>query len=168
MTRCFRPTIAVARLRRHGELAPSPCVGLPMPAQVYIADSITGVGPEATGTVVVDASHGGVHAAYCAAKLQATAAIFNDAGVGSNRAGISGLDYLAAVGIAAATVLYDTARSPGCRIRRTPTRCSARAGAGCRRSVTRSTPVCAKWSPCGKEHAHDRTDLHGPGWPDPF
>ena len=81
-----------------------------MPAPIVIADSITRIGPEAAGAVVVNASHGGVYAAYLAAKLQSAAAIFNDAGVGRDRAGIGGLDYLQELGIAAATVGHDTAR----------------------------------------------------------
>ncbi len=81
-----------------------------MPVPIVIADSITRVGPEAAGAVVVNASHGGVYAAYLAAKLHAAAAIFNDAGVGRDRAGIGGLDYLEEFGIAAATVGHDTAR----------------------------------------------------------
>ena len=81
-----------------------------MPAQIIIADSITRVGPEAAGAVVVNASHGGIYAAYLAAKLHAAAAIFNDAGVGRDGAGIAGLDYLQEFGIAAATVGHDTAR----------------------------------------------------------
>ncbi len=81
-----------------------------MPAPIVVADSITRVGPEGAGAVLVNASHGGVYAAYLAAKLQAAAAIFNDAGVGRDRAGIAGLDYLQEFGIAAATVGHDTAR----------------------------------------------------------
>jgi hypothetical protein len=81
-----------------------------MPAPIIVADSITRVGPEAAGAVVVNASHGGVYAAYLAAKLGAAAAVFNDAGVGRDRAGIGGLDYLQEFGIAAATVGHDTAR----------------------------------------------------------
>jgi hypothetical protein len=82
-----------------------------MPAPIVVADSITRVAPEAAaGAVVVNASHGGVYAAYLAAKLQAAAAIFNDAGVGRDRAGIGGLDYLQELGIAAATVGHGTAR----------------------------------------------------------
>ena len=81
-----------------------------MPAPIVIADSITRVGPEAAGAVVVNASHGGVYAAYLAAKLGAVAAIFNDAGVGRDRAGIGGLDYLQEFGMPAATVGHDTAR----------------------------------------------------------
>jgi hypothetical protein len=82
-----------------------------MTAPIVIADSITRVAPEeAAGAVVVNASHGGVYAAYLAAKLTAVAAIFNDAGVGRDGAGIGGLDYLEALGIAAATVGHETAR----------------------------------------------------------
>jgi hypothetical protein len=81
-----------------------------MPAPIVIADSITRVGPEAGSAVVVNASHGGIYAAYLAVKLHAAAAIFNDAGVGRDRAGIGGLDYLQQLGIAAATVGHDTAR----------------------------------------------------------
>jgi hypothetical protein len=81
-----------------------------MPAPLVIADSITRVGPEARGAVVVNASHGGVYAAYLAAKLHAAAAIFNDAGVGRDRAGIGGLAYLAELGIPAATIGHMSAR----------------------------------------------------------
>jgi len=81
-----------------------------MAAAIVIADSITRVGPEAAGAVVVNASHGGVYAAYLAVKLPAAAAIFNDAGIGRDRAGIGGLDYLEEFGVAAATVGHDTAR----------------------------------------------------------
>jgi hypothetical protein len=81
-----------------------------MPAPIVTADSITRIGDEANGAVVVNASHGGIYAAYLAAKLHAAAAIFNDAGIGKDRAGIGGLDYLDALGIAAATIGHDTAR----------------------------------------------------------
>src|SRR4051812_49562963 len=81
-----------------------------MPAPIVIADSITRIGPEARGAVVINASHGGVYAAYLAAKLGAVAAIFNDAGVGRDYAGIGGLDYLQEFGTPAATVGHDTAR----------------------------------------------------------
>ena len=49
---------------------------------ILTADSITRVGPEAAGAVVVNGSHGGIYAAYLAGKLRVAAAIFNDAGVG--------------------------------------------------------------------------------------
>jgi len=77
---------------------------------IMTADSITRVGPEAMGAVVINGSHGGVYAAYVAAKLRVGAAIFNDAGVGRDNAGIAGLDYLEALGVPAAVVGHDTAR----------------------------------------------------------
>src|SRR4030081_3071417 len=83
----------------------------PSPIRIIVADSITRIdAAEAQGAVVVNASHGGIYAAYLAAKLGAAAAIFNDAGVGRESAGIAGLDYLQQLGIGAATVGHDTAR----------------------------------------------------------
>src|SRR5689334_13628278 len=82
----------------------------PMLAPIVIADSVTRVGPNAAGAVIVNGSHGGVYAAFLAAKLAAAAAIFNDAGVGHEGAGIAGLDYLQELGMPAATVGHDTAR----------------------------------------------------------
>src|SRR6266567_2729596 len=79
-------------------------------APIVTADSITRIAEEARGAVVVNASHGGVYAAYLAAKLGVAAAIFNDAGVGRERAGIGGLDYLQQLGVPAATVGHMTAR----------------------------------------------------------
>ena len=77
---------------------------------VLTADSITRVGADAAGAVVINGSHGGIYAAYVAAKLRVAATVFNDAGVGRDEAGIAGLDYLAGLGIPAAVVGYDTAR----------------------------------------------------------
>ncbi len=79
-------------------------------APVLTADSITRVGAEAARAVVVNGSHGGIYAAYVAAKLRVAAAVFNDAGVGRDQAGIAGLDYLAGLGIPAAAVGHGTAR----------------------------------------------------------
>lgn len=81
-----------------------------MPAAIVTADSITRIGAEAQGAVVVNASHGGLYAAYLAAKLGVAAAVFNDAGVGRDNAGIGGLDYLAGLGVPAATVGHLSAR----------------------------------------------------------
>ena len=85
-----------------------------MPAKelppVLTADSITRIGSEAAGAVVINGSHGGIYAAYLGAKLRVAAAIFNDAGVGRDNAGIAGLDYLATLGIPAAAVGHETAR----------------------------------------------------------
>ena len=77
---------------------------------IVVADSITRVGGEAAGAVVVNGSHGGRYAAYLAAKLHVAAAIFNAAGVGRESAGVSGLHYLAEFGIPAAAVGHASAR----------------------------------------------------------
>jgi hypothetical protein len=67
--------------------------------------------------VIVNASHGGIYAAYLAAKLQAAAAVFSDAAVGRDNAGIgkddvgvARLPALDARNIAAATVSAASAR----------------------------------------------------------
>jgi hypothetical protein len=83
---------------------------LPELPPILTADSITRLADEAAGAVVVNGSHGGVYAAYLAAKLGVAAAIFNDAGVGRDRAGIAGLDYLGTFGIPAAAVGHQSAR----------------------------------------------------------
>src|SRR5258706_8558177 len=80
-----------------------------MPAPIVTADSITRIGDEADGAVVVNASHGGIYAAYLAAKLRAAAAIFNDAGFGKDRAGIGGLHLPHSPGVSPATIRHDTA-----------------------------------------------------------
>ena len=46
------------------------------PAPILTADSITRIGPEARGAVVVNGSHGGTYAAYVAAKLGVAAAVY--------------------------------------------------------------------------------------------
>jgi uncharacterized protein YunC (DUF1805 family) len=83
---------------------------MPELVPILTADSITRIGPEAAGAVVVNGSHGGIYAAYLAAKLRVGAVIFNDAGGGRDDAGIAGLGYLEALGIPTAAVGHDTAR----------------------------------------------------------
>ena len=77
---------------------------------VQIADSITKLGPEFRGTVLVTGSHGGSYCGYLAALAGLRGVIFNDAGVGLDSAGIGALEYLQRLGIAAATVAYTSAR----------------------------------------------------------
>ena len=78
--------------------------------QIHVLDSITKLTDSHRGQVIVAASHGAEYAAYLAAKGGARAVILNDAGVGKDDAGISGLPYLDALGMAAATVGYRSAR----------------------------------------------------------
>jgi hypothetical protein len=75
-----------------------------------IHDSVTVIPPEARGRAALAASHGGVYAAYCAAKAGLKGVVLCDAGVGRERAGIGGLDYLERLGVPAATVSHRSAR----------------------------------------------------------
>lgn len=76
---------------------------------LVLADTVTRLGPDAAGAVLVTGSHGGVYPAYCARKAGCRAAILNDAGVGRDAAGIGGLAWLDAAGMAAATVSAESA-----------------------------------------------------------
>ncbi len=78
--------------------------------RILTGTSVTKLGPEHAGSVLVAGSHGGVIAAYLAAKARIGAVILNDAGIGLDGAGIAGLAYLERLGIAAATVDAMSAR----------------------------------------------------------
>jgi len=82
----------------------------PFGAPLLLVDSITeAIGPGA-GCVVVSGSHGGASAGRFALQAGVKLAVFNDAGVGKDQAGIAALALLQAHGIAACTVAHDTAR----------------------------------------------------------
>lgn len=78
--------------------------------EIRLADSITKLGSEFRGTVLVCGSHGGRYCGYLAAFSGLRGVILNDAGLGKNNAGIGALDYLQPLGIPAATVAYTSAR----------------------------------------------------------
>lgn len=87
------------------------CLGQPVlvGAHVLLVDSIT----EAIGRgdrVVVSGSHGGLSAGRFALESGARVVVFNDAGIGRDRAGVAALDLLQAHGVAAAAVSHDSAR----------------------------------------------------------
>ena len=77
---------------------------------VQFTDSITKLVPEFQGTVLVAGSHGGRYCGYLATRASLRGVIFNDAGVGLDRAGIGALDYLQPLEIASATVAHTSAR----------------------------------------------------------
>ena len=77
---------------------------------IHLASTVTRLGPECAGRVVVGGSHGGAYAGYLAARARACAVILNDAGIGKDNAGIGCLDYCGALGMAAATVSHASAR----------------------------------------------------------
>ncbi|HJU15837.1 MAG TPA: hypothetical protein VJ770_05150, partial [Stellaceae bacterium] len=70
------------------------------------------VGPEHAGAIVVTGSHGGLLGGRpeTALKYNALAALFNDAGIGIDEAGVTRLPALDKRGIAAATVAAASAR----------------------------------------------------------
>jgi hypothetical protein len=77
---------------------------------IRVVDSATRLGPEAAGAIVVCGSHGGLYPAWLAARAGVRAVIFNDAGVGRHQAGIAGVMWLGALGIAALAIDHDSAR----------------------------------------------------------
>ena len=81
-----------------------------MQRRVLAAESVTELGDEVRGAVLVAGSHGGLIACYLGASAGAHALILNDAGVGLEGAGIAGLVQLDMIGMAAATVSNLSAR----------------------------------------------------------
>lgn len=79
------------------------------PIQIATAESVTRL-DDVAGKVLVAGSHGGIIAAYLGAQAGAHALVLNDAGLGKDRAGIAGLFYLEAIGMAAAAVDCMSAR----------------------------------------------------------
>ena len=76
-----------------------------------VVDSVTHLDASAAaGRTVVSGSHGGGFAASAALQAGVAAAIFNDASIGRDRAGVAGLALLDAAGTPGAAVDYRTAR----------------------------------------------------------
>lgn len=73
-------------------------------------DSITDVTEADRGKTVLSGSHGGLYPAAVASRADVGAVVFNDAGIGLDRAGIEGAERLATVGMAAACVDCQSAR----------------------------------------------------------
>jgi len=84
----------------------------PGPVPVWGLDSNSLVRPADAGAIVVTGSHGGLLGGRpeSAVKEAVRAAVYNDAGIGIDEAGLGRLPALAARGIAAATVAAATAR----------------------------------------------------------
>lgn len=77
---------------------------------VVLMDSITKTANEDAGAIVISASHGGASSGEFALEVPLAAVVFNDAGVGKERAGILALDMLDSENIPAATVSHFSAR----------------------------------------------------------
>src|SRR5262249_50374853 len=85
---------------------------VPEPPPVWALDSASLVLPEHKAAIVVTGSHGGLLGGKpdTALKYDVLGALYNDAGIGKNEAGVSRLPALAARGVAAATVAAASAR----------------------------------------------------------
>lgn len=77
---------------------------------LHLVDSITEAIGRAGGAVAVSGSHGGVSAGRFALEAGVVLAVFNDAGVGRDGAGIAALPLLQSRGVAACTVAHSSAR----------------------------------------------------------
>lgn len=80
------------------------------PRSLRVIDSITELGPKDEGCVAVSGSHGGISSARYALAARPSLSIFNDAGVGKDRAGVAALALLQSHGLAACTVSHTSAR----------------------------------------------------------
>ncbi|HPR06025.1 MAG TPA: hypothetical protein PK620_03475 [Denitromonas sp.] len=77
--------------------------------RIRILDSIAELCPADRDQIVVCGSHGGLSAADYAQQNPPRIVVFNDAGVGKQKAGIAALAVLDGIGVIAATVSHDTA-----------------------------------------------------------
>lgn len=77
---------------------------------VLLVDSITQIGAADAGAWVVSGSHGGTSSASYALAVPLALAVFNDAGIGKDEAGVAALALLQAAGRAALTVAHTSAR----------------------------------------------------------
>jgi hypothetical protein len=96
----------------HSEFCPSLSFYQPTmsaTAPLRIVDSITELSAQDAGCVAVSGSHGGLSSARYALAARPLLAVFNDAGVGRNAAGIAALDFLQQHGLAACTVAHTSA-----------------------------------------------------------
>lgn len=77
---------------------------------LLVVDSATRLDAHARGEVAVCGSHGGLYAAWLAARAGLRGVILNDAGIGRHSAGVAGIAWLGGLGIAACAVDFSSAR----------------------------------------------------------
>jgi hypothetical protein len=76
---------------------------MPTEVRIFTVSASSQANEECRGHVVVSGSYGGEYNAFHAGKWGIRGVVLNDAGIGKDRAGVRGLDYLDTVGLAAAT-----------------------------------------------------------------
>ncbi len=77
---------------------------------VIVADTVTILPPAARGAVLLTGSHGGRYVGTVALAAGVRAAVFHDAGLGLDEAGIASLPLFDSLGVPAAAVGHETAR----------------------------------------------------------
>ena len=77
--------------------------------KTVLMDSISYVDTDNQKDIIISGSHGGTSSAGYGLDVKVGAAFFNDAGVGKNRSGISGLNLLQHAGIIGIAVSHETA-----------------------------------------------------------
>ena len=77
--------------------------------RVVVSDTITILETADAGAILVSASHGGISSGEFALAVPLPAVFFNDAGIGKDRAGVAGIDFLETRGIAAGAVAHTSA-----------------------------------------------------------
>jgi len=78
--------------------------------KLRVVDSITELGAQDEGCIAVSGSHGGLSSARFALAARPLLSIFNDAGIGKDKAGLAALGFLQARDLAACTVSHNSAR----------------------------------------------------------
>ena len=79
-------------------------------AALVVIDAIAALEPADAGSIVVTGSHGGISAAVYALSVPIRGVVFNDAGLGKDRAGIAALARLDEAGVPALAVSHLSAR----------------------------------------------------------
>ena len=77
---------------------------------LVVIDAIAALEPADAGSIVVTGSHGGISAAVYALSVPIRGVVFNDAGLGKDRAGIAALERLDEGGVPALAVSHLSAR----------------------------------------------------------
>ena len=83
--------------------------------KTVLMDSISYVDQDNHKDIIVSGSHGGTSSAGYGLDVKVGAAFFNDAGIGKNRSGISGLDLLQNACIIAIAVSHESAEIANCK-----------------------------------------------------
>ena len=81
-----------------------------LPDSIIVLDCVTHLEAGHKGAVAYCGSHGGAYSAYYAASRGISGVIFNDAGIGRERAGVAGLALLETLGVPGAAISHVSAR----------------------------------------------------------